>query len=430
MTALELPLHLELGSEKYKIMSSLILNKIELFATDFITNKNPESVIYHNISYTHRLVSAVKEISEKENISERENELLLIAAWIFGTGYYDAEIFKSKKIFTGCMSCTQRVSDNFLKENLPNEDIEKVYSILTNTKHPIKPQNKLDYIFADALYMDFAQEKGKKYVKKMYQELLVFNAIKMGKKKWNDELIALLENHTYYTNYGKSELETKKYILIKELKKDLKALENIQSVAIKKELDISDKELKMLKENLGEVRSVDIRTIQTLFRNTSKNHYTLNQMVDRKANIMISINAIINSLIIGGLLGPSATLLDVKLIPVFILLMASSISIFYAIMAINPDKTHGEFTEDQIRNKQGNLLYFGNFHNMNYRDYEWAMLEMITDKDYLYSSLIRDIYYLGERLHKKHSNIRNSLNIFLIGTGLSVTSFLIIKLFL
>ena len=152
-------------------------------------------------------------------------------------------------------------------------------------------------------------------------------------------------------------------------------------------------------------------------------------MVDRKANIMISINAIINSLLIGGLLGPSTTILDGKLIPVFILLLASSISIFYAIMAINPNKTHGEFTEDQIRNKQGNLLYFGNFHNMNYRDYEWAMLEMISDKDYLYSSLIKDIYYLGEKIHKKHTNIRNSLIVFLVGTGLSALSFLIIKLF-
>lgn len=410
-------------------MSNTILNKVELFATDFITNKNPESVIYHTISYTHRLISAVKEISAKENITDKELELLLIAAWIFGTGYYDAEIFKSKKIFSGCMACTQRVSDEFLKENVSKEDVDIIYSILANTKHPIHPKNKLDYIFADALYMDFAREKGKKYVKKMYQELLIFNAVSIAKKKWNDEVIKLLENHTYYTGYGKAELEPKKHILIKALKKDIKALESIQSSALKKQLDISDKELKRLKGNLEVVSNVDIRTIQTLFRNTSKNHYTLNQMVDRKANIMISINAIINSLLIGGLLGPSTTILDGKLIPVFILLLASSISIFYAIMAINPNKTHGEFTEDQIRNKQGNLLYFGNFHNMNYRDYEWAMLEMISDKDYLYSSLIKDIYYLGEKIHKKHTNIRNSLIVFLVGTGLSALSFLIIKLF-
>jgi hypothetical protein len=410
-------------------MSEAILNKVELFATDFITNKNPESVIYHNIGYTHRLVSAVKEIADKENLSEKDIEILLIAAWIFGTGYYDAEIFKSKKIVTGCMDCTLRVSKPFLESTkYPVKDIATVYSVLENTKYPMQPKNKLDFVFADALYMDFAREKGKKYVKKMYQELLVFNALSMGRKKWNDEIIAFLENHTYYTNYGKTALEPKKHLLIKALKKDVKALESIQNVALKKELDISDKELKNLKENLNTTDEVDIRTVQTLFRNTSRNHYTLNTMVDRKARIMISINSIINSVIIGGLLGPASTILDIKLLPAFILIISSSFSIFFAIIAINPTKTHGEFTEEEVRNKRGNLLYFGNFHHMSLKDYEWAMFEMLSDKDYLYSSLIRDIYYLGEKLQKKHANIRKSLTIFLVGTGLSAISFLIIKL--
>ncbi len=407
-----------------------LLNKIEVFTTEFITNNNPESIVYHDISFTHRLVSAVKVISENENVSEKEKELLLVAAWIYGLGYYDAESFGSKKIISGCIKCTIRIGNPFLEEiNYPQENIDAVYAILENTKHPLNPTNKIEQVFADALYYDFAREKGKKYLKKMYQELLIFHAISIGKKKWNDELIKLLENHTYFTIYGKSVLEPKKHSLIKAIKKEAKALISIQDTALKKELEISDKELKNLKESLSETNnSVDIRTVQTLFRNTSRNHYTLNQMVDRKANIMISINAIINSLLIGGVLGPSTTILDASLIPAFILMIASSISIFYAILAINPNKTHGEFTEDDIRNKQGNLLYFGNFHNMSYRDYEWAMLEMITDKDYLYSSLIKDIYYLGEKIQKKHSNIRKSLMFFLVGTGLSVVSFLIIKL--
>jgi hypothetical protein len=412
-------------------MNNEILKKVEVFATDFITNKNPESVIYHDISFTHRLVSAVKEISEKENLSEKEQEIILVAAWIFGTGYFDAEIFGSKKIFTGCIMCTTRESKPFLESiNYPQEDIKKVLEVLANTKHPMHPKTKLDFVFADALYMDFAREKGEKYVKKWYQELLIFNAISIGKKKWNDKLIELLESHQYYTDYGKSVLEPKKHNLIRTLKKELKALDSIQNVALKKELEISDKELKKLKEEItSKADTIDERSIQTLFRNTSKNHYTLNQMVDRKARIMISINSIINSVLIGGLLGPATTLLSIDLVPAFILMISSSFSIFYAIVAISPPKTHGEFTEEEIRNKQGNLLYYGNFHHMSVKDYEWAMFEMLQDKEYLYSSLIRDIYFMGEKLHKKHINIRKSLRIFLIGTGVSVISFFIIKLF-
>ncbi len=410
-------------------MENNILNKIEVFATDFIINNIPESAIYHNIAFTYRLVSAVKEISKKENITEKETELLLIVAWIYCTGYFDVEFFKSKKIFSSCMSCIQRVSDEILKENLPQEDIEIIYSILTNTKHPLNPQSKLDFIFADALYMDFAREKGSKYVKKMYQELLIFNAVSMGKKNWNVTLISLLENHTYFTNHGKSALEPKKHQLIKSLKKDIKALESIHDAALKKELDISDKELKTLKDNISTNKNnVNIRTIQTVFRITSKNHYTLNTMIDRKARIMISINSIISSVLIGGIIGLSPSMFNIKLIPVFILIISSFLSIFFSVIAISPIKTHGEFSEEQIRNKQGNLLYFGNFHNMSLKDYEWGMLELLSDKNYLYSSLIRDLYHLGERIHEKHKNIRYSLNFFLIGTGLSAIIFIITKL--
>jgi hypothetical protein len=261
----------------------------------------------------------------------------------------------------------------------------------------------------------------------MYQELLLFNDVTIVKKNWYQYLIDLLENHQYYTNYGKSTLEPKKFRLIKELKQQYKDLENIERVAIRKELNISEEELKSLKNNLSNSKEIDSKTIQTVFKTTSKNHYTLNQMVDRKANIMISINAIIVSLLIGKVIAPALNGLNIELIPVFIMAGAGGISMFYAILAVKPDSTHGEFSEDEVRSKQGNLLFFGNFHNMRYKDYEWAFLQMLNDKDYLYSSMIRDIYFLGQKIKKKHDRLRISLNVFLIGTSLTIISFLIIK---
>lgn len=410
-------------------MESAILKKIAVFATDTIINNLPDTAIYHNISFTNRLISAVEEIANKENLPDKEKEQVLIAAWLYVFGFINAESSKGSKKFKICMDCIKNEGKPFFESvGYPKQDEENIYNLIENM-NDLAAKDKSAAVFYDAIFMDYAKGKGKKYIKKIYQELLVFNVLKISKKKWYEDLIISLENHTYFTDYGKTVLETKKHSLIRSLKKELKALESIQNVALKKELDISDKELKELKKNIGKSSKTDLRAIQTLFRNTSRNHYTLNTMVDRKANIMISINAIINSLIIGGLIG-IVKMPDPKLIPVFILMVASLISMFYAIMSIRPDKTHGEFTEDDIRNKQGNLLYFGNFHNMGFRDYEWAMLEMLTDKDYLYSSLIRDIYYLGEKLQKKHTYIRKSLTVFLIGTGLSGISFLVLKLFL
>lgn len=409
-------------------MNQTILTQVEHFATDLIVNELPDNVLYHDISFAHRLVSSVKEIAQKEGISESDLELLTITTWLYGTGYRDAEMFKGKKIFSTCIACTQQISKQFLDSiKYPAENIKSIFEILNNTTPNTTPNTHLEKIFTDALFTDFSRDKGLKYIKKMYQELLLFNDVTILKKNWFQYLIELLEGHQYHTNYAKSELEPKKQRLIKNIKKNYKDLENVERVAIRKELDISDEELKGLKKNLGKSKDIDFRTIQTVFRTTSRNHYTLNQMVDRKANIMISINAILVSLLIGKVIAPSLSGLNIELIPVFIMATAGGISMFYAILAVKPDATHGEFSEEEIRSKQGNLLFFGNFHNMQYKDYEWAFLQMLNDKNYLYSSMIRDIYYLGQKIKKKHDRLRVSLNVFLVGTTLTIIVFLILK---
>ena len=58
----------------------------------------------------------------------------------------------------------------------------------------------------------------------------------------------------------------------------------------------------------------------------------------------------------------------------------------FAVIAITPFKTQGIFTESEIREKKGNLLYYGNFHGMDLRDFEWGMLEMLNDGNFLYST--------------------------------------------
>ena len=101
-------------------------------------------------------------------------------------------------------------------------------------------------------------------------------------------------------------------------------------MAIKQELGITEDELKSLKKSLKNVKGRDERGIQTMFRSTSKNHYTLNQMVDRKANIMISINPIILSLVLSRFIGANSTFC-IHNSPILILLISAVVSIFFAV---------------------------------------------------------------------------------------------------
>jgi len=151
-------------------------------------------------------------------------------------------------------------------------------------------------------------------------------------------------------------------------------------------------------------------------------------MVDRKANIMITVNSIILSLVLAGVIGEAGEHGHLHIsqqdVPIIILTLSSAISIIFAILSITPGNTHGKFTEEEIRNKQGNLLYYGNFHKMHARDYEWAFLQMMNDQEYLYSSMVKDIYFLGKLLARKYKLIRIALTTFLIGMSVAVFVFL------
>lgn len=168
------------------------------------------------------------------------------------------------------------------------------------------------------------------------------------------------------------------------------------------------------------------RGIDTMFRTTLNNHNNLSSLVDNKANILLSVNAIIISVslttIIPKLDNPSNSHL---VIPTLILIIASVIAITFAILATIPSVTKGSFTRNEVDEKKVNLLFFGNFYKMPYEDYNWAMNELIKDKDYLYNSMIKDLYHLGIVLEKKYRLLRVAYTIFMFGIIISVLAFLI-----
>ena len=62
---------------------------------------------------------------------------------------------------------------------------------------------------------------------------------------------------------------------------------------------------------------------------------------------------------------------------------------------------------------------------MDLPDYEWSMNEMMNDREYLYRSMIKDIYYLGKVLAKKYKFLRLSYNIFMFGLVVAILAFIV-----
>ncbi len=189
-----------------------------------------------------------------------------------------------------------------------------------------------------------------------------------------------------------------------------------------KELSIDKEQLKALKKKLKKLEGYPEKGIETWFRITSKNLYTRRQIVDTKSNILITVNSIILSIILGSLY----PLLDEDphllwaMVP---MILTNLFSIAYAIFATRPVIASGKFTKEEIKQKKARLMTFDDFSQMPLEDYEWAVDEMMQDRGFLYDTMKRDIHQLGVDLRRRYQFIKIAYNIFLTGITISILAF-------
>ncbi len=58
-------------------------------------------------------------------------------------------------------------------------------------------------------------------------------------------------------------------------------------------------------------------------------------------------------------------------------------------------------------------------------EFQQGMTEVMKDRDYLYKSLMKDLYFLGKVLEKKYRLLRIAYTIFMVGIIVSVIAFVI-----
>ena len=111
------------------------------------------------------------------------------------------------------------------------------------------------------------------------------------------------------------------------------------------------------------------------------------------------------------------------IIPTLIFLLFCLVTIVFAILSTRPNISSVKFNKEDIKQNKVNLLFFGNFYKMELDDYEWAIGELMKNDDNLYSTMIKDQYFLGKVLAKKYKLLRIAYNVFMIGIIISVFAF-------
>ena len=385
-----------------------VLQIAEDFVFQLFKDKLPVAYIYHNFDHTQKVVRAAHTIAKAEGIEDPDLEMLLLAAWFHDTGYVHGFLNHEEQ--------SVQIVGDFLKNlNKDKEFIDKVAALIRVTQVGYLPQNHLEKIIKDADYWHFGSKDYLEICQFLREEWRMTQDKRFTDLEWGlENRRILLTCHRYFTDYAKEnwqEVKSKNIFKIQEL---IQKLESGGEALSKAKM----KEKKMEKLERPE------RGIETMFRTTLNNHTRLSDIADSKANILLSVNAIIISISLSTLIpkldSPSNAHL---IIPTFVLLLFSVLSMICAIMSTRPKVTSGIFTRKDIEEKKVNLLFFGNFYKMPLEDYEWAMNEMMKDRDYLYNSMVKDLYFLGLVLNRKYKILRVTYLVFMLGIICSVIAF-------
>ena len=455
-----------------------ILQKTQEFVTALFRKNAHKEFPFHNYDHTAGVVSAATIIGQAEGLNDEELEIVLISAWMHDVGYFET--------YKGHEERGAEIARDFLEKNHYDQDkISSVAGCILATRFPQSPSNILESVICDADLAHLGRDHLESKVSSLRREWEVQCGEHYSDKEWQQKDLQFLRSHTYHTEYaqrvygsvvkkrvaqieavlndksdddhsskeGRNEKTSSKKNpesapdktdsgsaessatdsdeLLKKLEKRKKKRKKL-----KKELRKVDEKLNAIQEEfhvpltdspetLSKATSARLdRGIETMFRTTSRNHIDLSSMADSKANIMISVNSIIISIIASFL--PATVETDPQFSPPAVLLIAVSlVTIIFAILATRPKVTSGTFTQQDIKARKVNLLFFGNFHSVSLDDYEQGVTAMMNDAEYLYGAMIKDIYFLGAVLGKKYKYLRYSYNVFMYGLILAVLAFIV-----
>jgi hypothetical protein len=162
-----------------------------------------------------------------------------------------------------------------------------------------------------------------------------------------------------------------------------------------------------------------------MLRITLANHARISQIADNKANILLSINAIIISIslstLVPKLITPGKAIF---ILPTFIMICFCVTGIVFAIVSTSPKLSIKKSKPDHGNPQKINLLFFGSYSKIPLDQYLEQMHTLMEVSDDLYSAMITDLYYLGVVLDRKFRLLRICYSLFMIGTIVSVLSYL------
>lgn len=386
-----------------------IIRKASNYVFSLFKEKLSKKLVYHNYKHTFEIVKEASSLGEEANVNAEDLEILTLAAWFHDAGYTE--------IYAGHEEKSIDIASAFLRqEGYPDDKIQVIADCIKAT-NPENPANTLlEELLVDADISNMGKDTFFASAELLRVEWEIFQSKFFTDAEWAQYQLDFLTATQFKTAVAQNRFGNQHTANIEEQRK---RMEKFGKKYKKKE--------KKQRETLAQPK----RGIETMFMATYNNHMTLSSIADNKANMMISLNAVILSVIItyvgakSSVLGTEFTRNPILMIPVGTLLLTTIGSVVSAIMSAQPDVTSFKIRPNKVTPKKVNILFFGNFTRLTLDDFQAGMHDIMREKDTLYNNMITDIYYLGDVLSKKYKLLRVSYTIFMIGLILTVLSFVI-----
>lgn len=180
------------------------------------------------------------------------------------------------------------------------------------------------------------------------------------------------------------------------------------------------KKKKKKKKMLGSSRG-----IETVFRTAYRAQLDLTALAATKANIMISLNGLILSVL--TLSGPFVLVAEPMFtVPIAVFLTTCLTSIIFAVLAAQPRFDKRRSNLEDFKNDNANILVFEQFSSLNMLEHTQVMTRMLGDNKRIYKNMTRQLYKLGIDADRKYRFLKLSYTSFLAGLTASTLLLLVV----
>jgi len=390
--------------------SNPMVKDVSEYVFNLFKEKLSPDYVYHNYTHTFETVKACKKLSASYNLTSRDYEILMLAAWFHDTGY--VETYKDHE------EASVSIMKTYLTGNYSDDDIAEIESLILATRHGAKADGSLQEIIQDADYINLGSKNFDHRADLLRIEWERILQKKYSEMEWAQVQLQFLIETSFKTEEAISRYNEQRELNIR------KQHEKIEKLTRKEAQNDNNVNVKPRKEGRG---------IETLYRSVYDYHINLTSIADNKANIMISINTIIISLVI-TLFGTGFTFAtgdevgSIRFVfPMAFLLLTSLTAVVFAILSARPNVTSKEKYE--LTKKESSVLFFGNFAQLQVREFVDRIKLLKEQKEELYDNMSVDIYHLGSVLVKKYRYLTWSYNIFMGGMITCAIGFIVIMIF-